>query len=226
MALVNCPECGRPKVSDSAVSCPDCGYAIKEHFDKNRAEESKRKSAEEASKLEIIRERRRKETYNQRQHDVIKKLESQIVSASKRMIIGIIITVISVLFLGLILFFIWKGWADSTMAYIACISLAVGLVMAIYGAHAKHTAMNDLELAERDVDEYEKEEAKRAQAFADRNIAVAAQNAAKRPKCPMCGSSNTTQISTLNRAASVAAVGLASSKIGKQYQCKNCKHKW
>ena len=226
MALVNCPECGRPKVSDSAVSCPDCGYAIKEHFDRIRAEENKRKSMEETNKLEIIRERRRKETYDQRQHDAIEKLESQIVSASKRTKIGIIIMVVSVLLLGLILFFIWKGWADSTMAYIACVSLSVGLVMAVYGVHAKHTATNDLELAKRDVDEYEKEEVKRAQSFADQNLAIAAQNAAKHPKCPMCGSSNTTQISTLNRAASVAAVGLASSKIGKQYQCKNCKHKW
>lgn len=32
MALVNCPECGREQVSDSAVACPGCGYNIKEHF--------------------------------------------------------------------------------------------------------------------------------------------------------------------------------------------------
>ncbi len=34
MALVNCPECGREKVSDTALVCPGCGYAIKEHFSK------------------------------------------------------------------------------------------------------------------------------------------------------------------------------------------------
>ena len=45
-------------------------------------------------------------------------------------------------------------------------------------------------------------------------------------KCPVCGSTNVKRISTLNRIVSVAAVGLASSKIGKQYECKNCKHKW
>lgn len=27
MALIQCPECGRP-VSDKAVACPDCGYPI------------------------------------------------------------------------------------------------------------------------------------------------------------------------------------------------------
>lgn len=34
MALITCPECGREKISDSAISCPDCGCGIKEHFDK------------------------------------------------------------------------------------------------------------------------------------------------------------------------------------------------
>ena len=34
MALINCPECGRENVSDSAVSCPNCGYGIREHFEK------------------------------------------------------------------------------------------------------------------------------------------------------------------------------------------------
>lgn len=32
MALVKCPECGREKVSDSAIACPDCGFGIKEYF--------------------------------------------------------------------------------------------------------------------------------------------------------------------------------------------------
>jgi len=32
MALVTCPECGREKVSDSAVACPDCGFGIREYY--------------------------------------------------------------------------------------------------------------------------------------------------------------------------------------------------
>jgi len=28
MALISCPECNREKVSDSAKSCPDCGFGI------------------------------------------------------------------------------------------------------------------------------------------------------------------------------------------------------
>lgn len=34
MALVRCPECGREKVSDSAVACPNCGFNIREFFEK------------------------------------------------------------------------------------------------------------------------------------------------------------------------------------------------
>ena len=45
-------------------------------------------------------------------------------------------------------------------------------------------------------------------------------------KCPVCNSPNVEHISTLNRTVSVATFGIASSKIGKQYKCKNCKHMW
>ncbi len=44
--------------------------------------------------------------------------------------------------------------------------------------------------------------------------------------CPNCGSQKVKSIGTLNRGFSVYLWGLASSKIGKQYECDNCKHKW
>ena len=34
MALIKCPECGRERVSDSAVACPSCGFNIREYFEK------------------------------------------------------------------------------------------------------------------------------------------------------------------------------------------------
>jgi DNA-directed RNA polymerase subunit RPC12/RpoP len=45
-------------------------------------------------------------------------------------------------------------------------------------------------------------------------------------KCPNCGSTDTKKISTTSKVASVAMVGIASGKIGKQYQCKKCGYKW
>lgn len=46
------------------------------------------------------------------------------------------------------------------------------------------------------------------------------------PTCPTCGSTNLKKISDLSRAVSVFAWGLASSKIGKQFECKDCGYKW
>ena len=56
---------------------------------------------------------------------------------------------------------------------------------------------------------------------------VEAERLEKLPICPICGKKDCVKrISTLNRSASIAAFGLASSKIGKQYQCERCKHLW
>lgn len=45
-------------------------------------------------------------------------------------------------------------------------------------------------------------------------------------KCPLCGSHYVVKIGALDRAASVHFWGLASDKIGKQYECKDCRHKF
>lgn len=50
--------------------------------------------------------------------------------------------------------------------------------------------------------------------------------AAEHPRCPMCHSTNTRRVTDAARAASVATLGLASSKIGKSFECLNCKYKW
>ena len=44
--------------------------------------------------------------------------------------------------------------------------------------------------------------------------------------CPMCSSKKIKKLSDLNRAGSIALKGLASDKIGKSYECDNCKYKF
>ena len=44
--------------------------------------------------------------------------------------------------------------------------------------------------------------------------------------CPMCNSKKVMKISDLDREFSFAIWGVASDKIGKQYECDNCHHKW
>lgn len=47
------------------------------------------------------------------------------------------------------------------------------------------------------------------------------------PECPICkNKDNVKRISNMDRSFSVAMIGLASSKIGKQYECTKCKHRW
>ena len=46
------------------------------------------------------------------------------------------------------------------------------------------------------------------------------------PKCPACGSTNTSKIGILGRSTSIFAFGLASNKIGKNWKCHNCGNTW
>ena len=46
------------------------------------------------------------------------------------------------------------------------------------------------------------------------------------PMCPTCGSIKVNKITTASRLLSVGVLGLASSKVGKTMECKNCGYKW
>lgn len=46
------------------------------------------------------------------------------------------------------------------------------------------------------------------------------------PHCPNCNSTDIKKIRTANRMFSVSLFGLASSKIGKTFECKSCGYKW
>lgn len=46
------------------------------------------------------------------------------------------------------------------------------------------------------------------------------------PRCPNCRSTNIRPISTSKRIGSTVMFGLASSTIGKSYECLSCKYKW
>lgn len=61
-ALVKCPACGRDRVSDSAIACPECGFAIKQYFDKIKLEEKRK------TRLSV-----QLETQKQRQEDNAKR---------------------------------------------------------------------------------------------------------------------------------------------------------
>lgn len=46
------------------------------------------------------------------------------------------------------------------------------------------------------------------------------------PKCPTCGSTDLSKVSTLSKAGSVFMFGLLSQKVKKQWHCNNCGSEW
>ena len=46
------------------------------------------------------------------------------------------------------------------------------------------------------------------------------------PKCPTCGSTDLSKVSTISKAGSVALWGLFSQKVKKTWHCNNCKYEW
>lgn len=76
MALIKCPECGRDNVSDTAVSCPGCGYNIKAHMkDKQKQqiqqEKNERILQQEQVKKQLSEKRRSDPKYKLRKVAVI-----------------------------------------------------------------------------------------------------------------------------------------------------------
>ena len=52
------------------------------------------------------------------------------------------------------------------------------------------------------------------------------QHVSCKPHCPTCGSFNIKPISSIERAVSVAGLGLFSKKINKTFKCLDCKYTW
>ncbi len=68
--LVKCPACGRDRVADSAVACPECGFAVKQYFDKIKLEEKQK--AQIAAQSAMLKQRQ--EENEKRKADIKKKL--------------------------------------------------------------------------------------------------------------------------------------------------------
>ena len=159
---------------------------------------------------------------NEKQKQIVmrlkKNIEQEKSTKKKFLIAAIVFTLLAVICLILEPFFVLG-------ILFAGASIVVWYLM--YSCRGSVERMeSELRAAERDIATYEETLKQRAiVARASLRQAKAVKEAAH-PQCPMCRGNNTRRISTLNRGASIAAVGLASSKIGKQYECLDCKYKW
>lgn len=132
---------------------------------------------------------------------------------TSRFIIGLMVTIVD--------FFIMVNQEDaSTGAKVTVIILLVGIVFCIvsvvkiniYNAKSKNMSADEY-LSDRIANAIP--ETKEVFGIRYKNIPSV--------KCPYCQSNNVKKITTVNRAVSTGMVGIASSKIGKQWHCNSCK---
>lgn len=227
MALVQCPECGRKGVSDSAVGCPGCGYNIKRHFENLSSEETNERDIELEKQKQELREKIEKEELARTQ-DIQNRLEKQEKTAKQTFIISVLCLVAG-LFVFIFVFSIGGEQAHKGLGWVCLLALVdmfFSLCYCVSAWNNENRAAENLRNLKKSLKEYEDGEKRRLEAINRQLEANRKKESLKHPVCPMCGSNNTIRISTLNRSASIAMTGLASSKIGKQYECKKCRHKW
>lgn len=240
MALIKCPECGRENVSDSAEMCPACGYGIKAHFKQLEEDRVKAKIEEE-----FKQECKRQQELTQKVIDA--NAQNIDLPTTRPFMNGwLLFSLFWMVLLVLFLLVQMKIIGDGSNAILWIVfSLFFFIITYSYG---RSKLINERELY--DKYKYQPEEYKRQLAklrgitqmeykeinqklVEERKDLPELQKEIDKIKqnkhiirCPICGSADVKKISTASRATSVAMFGLASSKIGKQYECKNCKHKW
>lgn len=240
MALVKCPECGKENISDSAMTCPSCGYGIKEHFE--RIEQEKTFMEQKQKRQENLQESLE---YRLKQIDSMPRpykpsLSSILFQRDNALFFllgsfGILILLCGVgfVFVGDVTYTIYSlvfGVPACVVAYILGKDIKKDYDNAMdthknwdsYKERLKHDIKNRYETDLSNL----KEQKFVAQQSTAPYKEVAMPQPSHELTCPVCGSPRVKKISTMSRAVSIELVGLASSKIGKQYECQKCKHKW
>lgn len=157
----------------------------------------------------------------EKQLQTINGLETSIASNKKGMFIMLILAVVSFSASA-------YGWSFDNSALLLIGGLAtfvlVWLYCQLYSGIKKME--KDLSTARNNYGKYLKEQEHIKELRKAERLQQAKIEGSQHPQCPMCGSLQTQRITTAKRVASVYAVGLASDKIGKQFECKVCKYKW
>lgn len=236
MALIRCPECGREKVSDTAEMCPECGYGIRAHIERVKIENERKRMEEEQRRKENEERKRREErelflrqqgtsSEEVEQEETIEMLEAKMKQNKQGFHISIAFTII----FGLLLVWAWNASVHGSHGILIVIFFftTCGSAMGIFSYNSACTEnATDIQVAEMSMQAYKQRVQKRTEQQAEKAKQAAERYELAHPQCPHCGSKNTQKILTIDRATSVALTGLASGKIGKQYECKHCGHKW
>lgn len=227
MALVNCPECGRENVSDSAEMCPSCGYNVKEHFLKIEQEKNEKRIKQELEEKRVEQEKELQKREKEKEERELNEIKMPPAPPSKIRIwcaIGLIIVI------GAFIIILPACMSELDMSFFIFVIIFIFLII-LFICYIKgkydlekanyEKAMRDFEAYKRNELYRKKEEEKRRMEYQASQIA-GQQAKIEKVKCPYCNSYNTSKIGVISRGVSIGLVGMASSKIGKQWHCNNC----
>lgn len=216
MALIKCPECGKEKVSDSAIACPECGYNIKAHFEKIKKNNEKQLSL----KSKTTQKENKEKTMLS-----LKEWRIQNVSKPEKPIFshGIIAyTIIAILFFVFVFLGVPRRSDVNWLWAIIEMLVIIFLPAVIYCCVSYFPQMNLYKLSLTDFRKYqetiiEKEDI----AIAKEKAQIEAQllNA----ECPYCHSHNTEKITAAHKAINTAMFGVLGQKRKYQWHCNDCK---
>ncbi|MDR3627132.1 MAG: zinc ribbon domain-containing protein [Ignavibacteriaceae bacterium] len=215
MALIQCPECGRENVSDTAETCPECGYGIKKHFNNIKYEQFKQRKEEDD-------EIKRQEEYQAK----LDKIEMPI----KPHLGGEFY--FSLIWIGLCVFWILAEQTSihiKTIMFFSFIFICIGFLFFSESIKLFEKDNDGYSLAQKDFEKYKET------CVTDKEKRVAAiqsqihSNVINKTSltCPMCGSTNIVPISGMKKGTSALAFGaFAANTVLSRYQCKKCGHKF
>lgn len=205
MSLVKCPECGKKNVSDKAEMCPNCGYNIKEHFDKIQEQEfGEDYNTENDYELE--------EWEKQWRDNALKEIKMPLPPKP----IDFILPFSICLALGIMCFLLPEPVNVIGFIFFLIVGICLGIYFVNSADKKYQQAINDFEEYKQQVVNEEIEKIQHE--IMEQQIAESIQL-----HCPYCNSTDISKIGVVNRAVSVGTLGLASNKIGKQWHCNKCK---
>lgn len=229
MALMICPDCGT-KISDTAEICINCGCDLFLHREELRIDR-------EIEEKVIAFSEQMSQSKPPKQINSLSEIPMYRNTDNANLFLLL-------LTFGCIVFGLYC--LSSGERWFSIVPAAVGIFpfigYRISSRDAKKILQKEQERIQREIDNFEagkrtrimlyqqallREKQNKLEEISKRNI----QRVVDAPKviglrCPACDSDYYERISTLNRMISVELVGLASSKIGKQYKCKKCGHLW
>lgn len=200
MALINCPECGRENVSDSAESCPNCGYGIKAHFEKikeNEIQQNRLKTVSMPQKPKEVK------------FDIS---------------LWIIIIACSIFPPMFHMFSLLDSknseyeFEIGKLVFLFFCGLCCGILLSVIIYHDKkkkyNIALKKYYLAMSNLEQYKKDKIREQ----DERVG----NIKNQVHCPYCNSTKILRITGTERAVSLIGLGIFSKKINKSFKCRNC----